>query len=253
MRDEPPSRIDRIDSAQNPLLKSVRKALREGRPTESGLCAIEGPNLLSEAIRSGCPVEVVIARDGSDCLWGRRNVIVPSKVLEQISSVESSQGVVSLLRLKQWTIDDLLPPRALVLVLDGIQDPGNAGTLIRAAEAFGATGVVIGNGTVSPWNGKFLRASAGSLFRVPFVTDPGAMGRVRAKCTVWGAVPRGGVEIAAADLRTACALVVGSEGQGLRIETGAQLRIPTRGVESLNAGVAGAIMLYEAARQRGLA
>jgi TrmH family RNA methyltransferase len=231
----------------------VRKALREGRPTDSGLCAVEGPNLLSEAIRSGCAVETVIAREGLDCLWGRRNVVVPAKVMDQLASVETTQGVVSLIRMKPWSLDDLLPPNALVLVLDGIQDPGNAGTLVRAAEAFGATGVVLHQGTVSPWNGKFLRASAGSLFRVPFVAGAGAIDTVRAKCTVWGAVPRGGVEIAKADLCGPCALVVGSEGQGLRIQTGATLRIPTRGVESLNAGVAGAIMLYEAARQRGLA
>jgi TrmH family RNA methyltransferase len=145
----------------------------------------------------------------------------------------------------------------LVVVLDGVQDPGNAGTIVRSAEAFGAGGIVLLEGSVRVANGKFLRAAAGSIFRLPFLE---AVERVefikRARSlglTLYALAARGETSLQEADLRIPCALVVGGEGSGVSPEllaAGTVLSIPARKVESLNAAVAASIALFEAARQR---
>jgi len=137
-------------------------------------------------------------------------------------------------------------------VLDGIQDPGNAGTIVRAAEAFAATGVMFLKGSVSPFNSKTLRASAGSLFRVPFVAalDP-AIGRAalqQNRLSIYAGMPHAG-EAARPRMTRPCALVIGNEGRGVSEEfrsLAEPVSIPTAGVESLNASIAAAILLYEA-------
>ena len=147
----------------------------------------------------------------------------------------------------------------------GVQDPGNAGAIVRAAEAFGATGVMFLKGTASPFNPKTLRASAGSLFRVPFVhgLDPALASAAlkQAKLDVYAGVPTNGTGVAKTvadvDLRRKCALIIGSEGRGVRANCGRRrhrpLTIPTVGVESLNAAMAATVILYEAHRQRSRA
>jgi RNA methyltransferase, TrmH family len=145
------------------------------------------------------------------------------------------------------------------VVLDALQDPGNAGTIVRAAEAFGATGVLCLKGTVSLYNPKALRASAGSVFRVPFVQGMEA-DLVRAtlaqrRVDTYSTVPAGGRAVQFTDLTRRAALIVGSEAHGVRPELRAaahDLHIPTHGVESLNAALATGIVLYEAQRQRSL-
>jgi len=145
-------------------------------------------------------------------------------------------------------------------VLDGIQDPGNAGAIVRAAEAFGATGVIFVKGTANPHHPKTLRASAGSLFRIPYVTGLDAAATRAAfqkeRAIVYAAMPYTGSEHLAEDVDFSrrCAIVVGSEGQGIGKELHAiaeYVAIPTRGVESLNAAMAAAVLLYETRRQRG--
>jgi TrmH family RNA methyltransferase len=160
-----------------------------------------------------------------------------------------------------WRIDQLFGGNALVVVLDGMQDPGNAGAIMRAAEAFGVTGAIFIKGTVSPYNPKTLRASAGSLFRVPYLhgVDAGwALAALRHnQVELFAGVPaahNGAVRsLMNVDLTARCGLIVGNEARGV----GAELRnaatdvsIPTVGVESLNAAVAAGILLYEARRQR---
>src|SRR5205085_10907606 len=105
---------------------------------------------------------------------GLRVLVVADRVFTRLASTESSQGVIALVRPPAWTLERLFAGCPLVVVLDGLQDPGNAGSIVRAAEAFGATGVLFVKGSVSPFNPKTLRASAGSLFRVPFVMGPDA-------------------------------------------------------------------------------
>jgi TrmH family RNA methyltransferase len=148
-------------------------------------------------------------------------------------------------------------------VLDGLQDPGNAGTIVRAAEAFGATGILFLKGTASPHNPKTLRASAGSLFRLPFlygVAPATAIGTLRQNgVKLVAAMPSVSTtpadSLAATDLTGRCALIIGSEAHGVSEvwrSAAAPVSIPTVGVESLNAAVAAGVLLYEARRQRML-
>jgi RNA methyltransferase, TrmH family len=154
---------------------------------------------------------------------------------------------------------------ALVVVTAGVQDPGKVGTIVRSAEAFGATGVVTTRGSADPWSPKALRASAGSGLRVPVLRGmaiPMLLAQLRvagvrivAASSHSAAVSGAGSDDSAADLREAVAIFIGNEGGGLPLEVehvaDARISIPMRdGVESLNAGVAASVVLYEAARQR---
>jgi TrmH family RNA methyltransferase len=248
-----------ITSAANPLLKDIRKAHSRGGLTENGWCVAETFHLLEAALGSDCLVRAVIAgesvRDavisqmnGSDDI---RMVVVPDKLLDA-----ASQGVVALVEPPEPVVP-LANDHALLLVVDGVQDPGNLGTILRSAEAFGATGVMLSKGSVNAFNPKVLRASSGSIFRVPLVQglseeqmstmlSDGAV-------DVYAAVPNGTKALTEVDLTRPCALIIGSEGRGVspamrRIAM--DLSISTVGVESLNAAVSAAVLLYEARRQR---
>jgi TrmH family RNA methyltransferase len=260
-----------ITSAANPLVKDVRRAIARGALTEQGWCVAETFHLLEEALRSDCDVVAVLAaesvRSAAEAhvrrLPGVKVVVLPDALLQSLSGTETCQGVMALVKPPVWKLEQLFRGCPLVVVLDGLQDPGNAGAIARAAEAFGATGLLFLRGTVSPYNPKTLRASAGSLFRIPFLhgVDP-ALARAglrQHKVELYAGVPaRPGAAVrslADAALSGPCGLVIGNEARGV----GAQLRsaaldisIATVGVESLNAAVAAGILLYEARRQRAL-
>jgi TrmH family RNA methyltransferase len=261
-------------SDKNPLLKEVRRASSRGELTSGrgeliwdGLAVSEGFHLLEEALGSRCEIPVVIAAENVLAtvaahlrgLKSTRVVAVSEDVFVKLASTESPQGVIALVRPPQWTLDQLVRGKPLVVVLDGVQDPGNAGAMVRTAEAFGATGIAFLKGSVSPYNPKCLRASAGSLFRLPMaagIDESLLMAALEQKrVALYAALPRAERSIAQADFSGACAIVIGSEGHGVskRIEKKSiGVRIPTSGVESLNAAVAAGVMLYEAQRQRAL-
>lgn len=250
-------RAQTITSAANPLLKDVRRALARGGLTSDGLCVAETFHLLEEALRSGRDVPVVLAAESTEHQLGRvrgaKILILPDPLLQSISATESAQGVIALVRPPEWTLDDVFGRRPLVIVLDGLQDPGNAGAVVRAAEAFGATGAVFLKGSVSPHNPKTLRASAGSLFRLPFVFGVDAGAVRRPGVPLFAAVAGAHRALTDADLAADCALIVGNEAHGVSRDLRAaavEISIPTSGVESLNAAVAAAVLLYEARRQR---
>lgn len=261
------SRAEVVTSARNPLLKEIRRALSRGTLTDEGLCVAETFHLLEEALRSGLDTPIVVAAESVlgvverhvGKLRGVRVITVPDALFQEISATEAAQGVLALVRPPQWTMDQVLRGQTLGVVLDGIQDPGNAGAIARAAEAFGATGLLLLKGTVSPWNAKTLRASAGSLFRVPFLegVDPDLARKALSqhKVEVFIAAPRARLSLQNAALGERCALVIGSEGRGVSKAmegAGVNLKIPTTGVESLNAAMAAGILLYEAWRQRSV-
>lgn len=253
-----------VISARNPLVKEVRRAVAKGSLTESGCAIAETFHLLDEALRSSARIEAVIAAESArravaDRLAGRvRWIVVTDELFATVATTETSQGVIALVKPKAWTVEQVFTGQSMVAVLDGVQDPGNAGAIVRAAEAFGATGALFVKGSASPHNPKTLRASAGSLFRLPNVAGVEAL-EVRAaleqqRLTVWAADPRAQTSLANADLTRPFALVVGSEAHGVSgafRESAAGLRIPTTGVESLNAAMAAGIILHEASRQRG--
>jgi TrmH family RNA methyltransferase len=254
-----------ITSSANPLVKDVRRAVESRALTSQGWCVAETFHLLEEALRDA-QVRHVLAAESAQaaaeaCLAAHPGVpfaVLPDALFATISATETSQGVLALVDLPARECFAL---PALIVVLDGLQDPGNAGAIVRAAEAFGASGAVFLKGAASPYNPKTLRASAGSLFRVPFLHGIGA---AEARATLdqhriarYAAVPpRPGAPaqpLSAIDLTGDCALIVGSEARGVSPEmaSGATaVSIPTRGVESLNAAVAAGILLYEARRQR---
>jgi TrmH family RNA methyltransferase len=242
----------------------VRRAIARGSATSDGLIIAETFHLLEEALRSDLEVRTVIAaarvRSAVEThIQGLRRVrlvVVPDGLFQHLGGTETAQGVIALVRPPEWKLDQVFRGAPLVVVLDGVQDPGNAGAIVRAAEAFGATGALFLKGSVSPFHSKSIRASAGSLFRLPFLAGLDAElahAAIRQrKLRVYAADPRGVVPLARADLRAA-ALVIGSEAHGVgeTFRRGAQtLRITTRGVESLNAAAAAAVILYEASRQR---
>src|ERR1700722_16254835 len=161
--------------ARNPLLKEVRKAIARGTVTEDGLAVAESFHLLEEALRSDCEIPAVFASESVRAaveshvrgLKKTRIHVLPDDIFASLSSTQTSQGVMALVRPPSWNLDQLFRGHSLPVVLDGLQDPGNAGAVLRAAEAFGAPGVAFLKGAVSPYNPKCLRASAGSIFRIP--------------------------------------------------------------------------------------
>jgi TrmH family RNA methyltransferase len=248
-----------LTSARNPALKEIRKAVQRGSLTSDGLCVAEGFHLLNEALRSRVEIDSVFATEAAAEAVERRlpadkqrllNVLPPD-LFRTIVSTETTQGVVSLVVPPQWTLEQLLGGKAMAVILDGIQDPGNAGAILRAAEAFGATGVLFLKGSVNPFNPKALRASAGSIFRVPVVVG-GEEGLLQG-ITLYALMPGAGRSPAACQMNESCGLVVGGEAHGVSASLQARstaMHIPTLGVESLNAAMAATIVLYEAHKQR---
>jgi TrmH family RNA methyltransferase len=235
-----------LTSPQNPLLKEVKRAAGRGTLTEDGFAIAEGPHLLEEAQQSRCEIKLVLAAESASVQVPPhiRLIRVPSRLLDDIATTENSQGIIALVR----PPGDPVTNPDLIVVLDAIQDPGNAGAIVRAGEAFGVSEAVFLKGSVSPWNPKCIRASAGSLFRIPVTSRSPDLPLV-------AAVAHGGQPLSQTDLSHPFALVIGSEAGGVRPELADRaiaVTIPTTGVESLNAAVAAGILLYEAQRQRKL-
>ena len=255
-----------VQSRQNARVKELRAAFTRNIRTPGGLLAIEGEHLIREAISSGLRLATIFVQTGSEALLNPLPIpedveilAVPPDVFASAVHTESPQGIAALVQPRDFTLEQVLagePP--LLLIVAGLQDPGNLGTLIRSAEAFGATGYVILPGTVSVDNQKTLRASSGSIFRLSGITvceDHLFHALSQRKIRTIAAVPPKGQPSVRQDFTQACALILGNEGSGIPPEilrrADTQVNIPTPGpVESLNAAIAGSILFYEAARQR---
>jgi len=279
-----------ITSRENKWLKIFRAALRGTGPAEGEPIGVEGPKLVEDALRSGLPAEALLVSEAGEAELERilraaseseagiprsRVMRTTDKLFASVAGTETPQGVAALFAQPSWSFDDVVRgaaamdgalrgDAALVVVMAAVQDPGNIGTIVRSAEAFGATGVVTTRGSADPWSPKALRASAGSGLRFPVLRGmaiPVLLAQLRvsgvkivAASSHSGAVSGAG-EDAAADLRGAVAIFIGNEGAGLPHDiehvADARISIPMRAaVESLNAGVAASVVLYEAARQR---
>ena len=258
-----------LASARNPFLQELRRALEQGELTADGCLAVEGPHLVEEAVRSGLPVTALVAARGAEALLGRfeaatngraQSYLVPERAFRALTQTETPQGVAALVRLAARRLDDCLAqPRALAAVLVGVQDPGNLGTVMRSLEAFGGAACLLTPKTVSPFNAKAVRASAGSIFRVPVFTALPAE-KILAACRAHklktvGLAPRAGQSLGELDLRGQVAFFIGQEAAGLprslltQLDTTASIPLAAP-VESLNAAMAATLALYEAARQR---
>ena len=261
-------RLRRVNSRQNTRVRELRRSFAEAAPNEHGEVAIEGMHLVEEAIRSGLRLSTVFfsvsARERVHKLLPQLSshteaLLLPEDIFASAVPSESPQGVAALVRPKSFALDEVFsPPPALLVVTSGLQDPGNLGTIARSAEAFGVTGLLLGERTVSPWNWKAVRAAAGSLFRLPTlkVELARALEEIKSRSVnVLATSSHKGAAITEVDLRGPVAFLVGNEGAGVSKDALAQadavIAIPqSPRVESLNAGIAASIVMYEAARQR---
>jgi TrmH family RNA methyltransferase len=249
-----------ITSRQNETFKNIRRLRR----CKGDHALLEGPHLIHEALVGDHQPELVLVtpeflarpegRELSAAL-PLEPTLITAELLDGLTDSDSPRGALALIRLARTGVAAL--PRltdGLYLFVDRLQDPGNLGALARTAEAFDATGLALAPGTVDPNHPRALRASAGSLLRLPVAVGTDAetlAGHLRDSPPVWIAlVPRGGESLDQASLRRPAVLAVGAEGPGLADELLARadlrLTIPvTEPVESLNATVAAALVLYK--------
>ena len=255
-----------ITSRQHPIVKEFRDLARSAGP----MMLLDGWHLLGEAADARVAVETIAIcgppteKESAVVARLRRSgaqvVDVSGTVLNALSPVNSPTGVVASARIPSVTSASVLTPApALVLAATGLQDPGNAGAIIRSAAAAGATGVVLDELSADPWGWKALRASMGSAFHLPVVRSRALATLIgdwrRSGVRVVATVPRGGVAMYDVDFTPPTAILLGGEGSGLAEDqlSGADtlVSIPMHGsIESLNAAVAAAVLLYEAQRQR---
>jgi TrmH family RNA methyltransferase len=264
-------RLRRVTSRQNALVKTLRRAFSQGDAAEDGLIAIEGSKNIEEAIRRGLAIRAVVFSDSGSQRAERllqqlgskiELLLVDDEIFRSAVETNSPQGVAALVAAPSFTFEDCIRgSEPLIVVTAGIQDPGNLGTIFRSAEAFGVSGVLLGEQTVSRFNPKVVRASAGSIFRLPCVAEKlaEAMSQLRGRrVRMVGTSSHKGKALDKIDFTGSVAVMIGNEGAGLPRELLAQLddviTIPhSKKVESLNAGVAASVILYEAARQRKFA
>jgi TrmH family RNA methyltransferase len=280
-----------ITSRENKWLKIFRAALRGTGPAEGEAIGVEGPKLVEDALRAGLRAEALLVSEAGEAsdlerilraaseseagIPRSRVMRTTDKLFASVAGTETPQGVAALFLQPAWEFDDVMRgtaaaggalrgDAALVLVMAALQDPGNVGTIVRSAEAFGATGVVTTRGSADPWSPKALRASAGSGLRFPVLRGmaiPVLLAQLRVAgvkivaASAHSPAARGAAPDPVADLRSPVAIFIGNEGAGLAREienvADARISVPMRdGVESLNAGVAASVVLYEAAQQR---
>jgi TrmH family RNA methyltransferase len=274
--------MERISSRQNAIVKRFRELARSSRATPATAAGhaaevlLDGEHLVQEALACDIPIEVAafsdrqlaietspIARLARDVRKrGGRVMTVGDQVLAAISPVQNPSGVVAIARARPSDIGVVMSGMSdlpVSLVLAGLQDPGNVGAVIRAAAAFGASGVVAIEGSANPFGWKALRGAMGGTFRIP-VAARGTMSEVIAAAQkkdvrLVAAVPRGGTPLPQLNFHMPTAVILGSEGGGLPAELLRAMHeavtIPMQTpVESLNVAVAAALILYEAMRQR---
>jgi RNA methyltransferase, TrmH family len=263
--------ITRLASKDNPLLKTIRLLMSGSRRSPEQFVAIEGIRILEEVSRAGCEIETVVCSEhfGSNArekslldAWLLNNIPIyktGEKLFQTLSDVRTHQGAIALVRAPKLSMNDItLVPNALVLCACEIQDPGNLGTLIRTAAAAGVDLICTTKGTVSARNPKSIRSSAGAFFRLPLIEHVD-MNEFRAYCNahsirLYRTDPLSGIHYAKADFRCSCAVFLGNEGNGMPQNAFAgfsSIHVPMAdGTESLNVAIAGAIILFEAFRQR---
>jgi TrmH family RNA methyltransferase len=256
-----------ITSTRHPLVQALRRTAAHSGRRSAGLVVLDGPRLIADALDARVPIEAaLIAQDAAARLAALRARLEAAgvrvheatpRVVQAASDVVTSQGIVALAHRPACAQTAVLAAADLrLLVADGIQDPGNLGTMIRTAVAAAATAVAVTGAAADPWAPKALRASMGAVFRIPLLRLGGRLllDHLRgAGATVYVADPRGAVDYTHAALLPPLAIVVGNEACGpdpMWLAAGTRVRIPLFGpVESLNAAVAAALLLYETTRR----
>jgi RNA methyltransferase, TrmH family len=260
-----------LTSVDNPKVKYFNSLKEKKGRDRSGSFLIEGIHLVQEALEAGLIVRVLYSEnimrghEGKELIGKLISSGVPmeeasEQVMKKISDVETPQGIIASAKTTEHDLSDILNAKdPLILVACGIQDPGNLGTMVRTADAVGAAGLIMTEGTVDPFNEKVVRATAGSIFHLKLVKFNDIIELVTS-------LKRRGIRVIStsadakkpyfeADYSGPVAVLIGNEGQGMKPEvlriSDVTASIPMVGrAESLNASVSSAIILYEALRQR---
>lgn len=264
-----------ITSRHNERIKWLQRFQQRRHRDAEGRFLVEGPHLVEEALEAGWAVDLIVhtpetlGRERSAAVLDRARrqgvelLAVAGHILPLLAATVTPQGMIALVRKRPArSLPDVLPghlKRPMVTVLDGVQDPGNLGTVIRTADAAGVDAVLLTRGSVDLYAPKTVRAAAGSIFHVQ-VAEPAEPEECAAflksrQLTLLAADPRDGIPVYNCDLTGPVALVIGNEGAGvgpvLRRAADVLVRIPMPGrAESLNAAVAASLIIYEAVRQR---
>jgi TrmH family RNA methyltransferase len=244
---------------RHPEVDRLRRLLRRRseRSTERAF-VLEGPKLLAEALDANAPIEAVFVPEGASVDLRGRDVavrVLSRGVLERIAGTVTPQPVLAVCPRLDVPLEQIVGTTFVVVCVD-LQDPGNAGTVLRSAEAAGADAVVFAGASVDPFNPKAVRASAGSLFHVPVVCEiavDDTLGRLREAGFHRLGAAVGGTSMYEVDLTGPVALVVGNEAHGLgdEVEVDSTVAVPMVGrTESLNVGMAAAVLCFEVSRQR---
>lgn len=263
--------LEHLTSSRNPLLKTIRLAASGSRRAPKNLVVAEGIRVLEEVQKRGCKVEAAVVTEDfgyspreenllrSWILQDARVCRADARIFRSITDLETPQGALALVRVPEFSLEaHPLPHDALILFACGIQDPGNLGTLIRTAAAAGVSWIGTSKGTVMASNPKCIRASAGTYFHIP-VMEHLEIWAFEQYCSDHGIQilrtdVRGGLPYTQIDFRSRTAILLGNEGRGLAGDAGMRARtvhIPmAEGIESLNVATAGAVLLFEAVRQR---
>lgn len=253
-----------ITSTGNSQIKNVINLVKKSKDRRAqGLFVVEGKKMFEETPRGRlCRVYVSesFKKDDAGCLSGCEYETVSDKVFARMSDTRTPQGVMALVRMKEYGLEDMLgKPSPLLMVLENIQDPGNLGTIIRSAEGAGVDGIIMTAGTVDIYNPKAIRSTMGALYRMKYtyvdrVADIAEFLK-KNRIKAYAAHLQGAVDYADCDYTKGTAFFIGNEGSGLTGEAAAladtKIIIPMKGqLESLNAAVSSAVLMYEAARQR---
>ena len=251
-----------ITSTSNPKIKQVALLRDKARARrEEGAYVVEGLRMFREIPASDVR-EVYVTQDfynknGSLCSTYKDLQVVSDKVFEKIADTVTPQGVVAVVSMKETSLEDVLKGDFL-LFLENIQDPGNLGTLFRTAEGAGVKGIIISKGSADIYNPKVIRSTMGSIFRMPYIyveDIASVISKEASNMNIYAAALEGAKDYTTVSYTGRCGILIGNEGNGLKNETikaaGKSVYIPMQGsVESLNASISGAILMYEAARQR---
>jgi RNA methyltransferase, TrmH family len=244
--------VKRIDSAKNPRVKAWKKLKTRKEREKEGLFLVEGYHLVEEALKHGVR-ELIMSEDiALPSHWDVKECevyIVPSSLIKEIGDTETTQGILAVCEMREEDKGNIAEK---VLLIDGIQDPGNLGTIIRTAEASGIELVVLGKGTVDLYNAKTIRSTQGALFHVPIISkDLGAfISELKEReVPVYGTSLKNALPYREVEKSEKFAILLGNEGNGVKEEylemTTQNLYIPIIGKsESLNVAVAAGIVLY---------
>lgn len=253
-----------ITSTSNVQIKNVINLIKKSKDRKvQGLFVVEGKRMFEETPKERIHsifVSESYEKENKDGLLGYSYETVSNEVFSHMSDTKTPQGIMALVKMSEYTVSDMLhSENPLIMILENLQDPGNLGTIIRTAEGAGVDGIIMTAGTVDIYNPKVIRSTMGAMYRMKFAYTDNLCDTVNLlksrKITTYAAHLKGAVDYVTCDYSKGTAFFIGNEGNGLTDEAAGladtKIIIPMKGeLESLNAAVSAALLMYEAARQR---